>query len=176
MELELRFFANFRSAVGQKTVYREFPDGSTVGDVLRGIEDEWPELAGDILEDGDIRPQLSVLKNGREVVHLQGTATPIEDGDSLAVFPPVAGGATVEKKFRGISKRLARSYLENLGGTTQDDDTVVADDWHATLSAQKVAVGETTSIRLTEVTVTFEGENLEEIVKEFSRKAMRAGG
>ena len=28
MELELRFFATFRAAVGQKTIYREYPDGS----------------------------------------------------------------------------------------------------------------------------------------------------
>lgn len=92
MRVELRFFANFREAVGQKTVEREYQDGS-VGDVLRAIESEWPELEGLILDDsGEIKPQLSVLKNGREVLHLDGPATPLEDGDSISVFPPVAGG------------------------------------------------------------------------------------
>ncbi|WP_255197116.1 ubiquitin-like small modifier protein 1 [Halorarius litoreus] len=92
MRIELRFFATFREAVGQKSVKREYEDG-TVGDVLRAIEAEWPALEGDILDgNGDIRPQLSVLKNGREVLHLEGTATPMEDGDKLSVFPPVAGG------------------------------------------------------------------------------------
>ena len=92
MQVELRFFANFREAVGQKTVQQEFEDG-TVGDVLRVIESEWPELEGLILDgSGEIKPQLSVLKNGREVLHLDGTATPMEDGDKLSVFPPVAGG------------------------------------------------------------------------------------
>lgn len=176
MELELRFFATFRAAVGQKTVHREFPDDATVGDVLSGIEEEWPDLSGDVLEDGEIRPQLSVLKNGREVVHLEGTATPLAEGDTLSVFPPVAGGATVEKQYRGISKRLARTYLENLGGEAKDDgDTVVADDWRATLSAEKVSVAGGT-LELTEVTVVFEGEDLDPLVEEFSQKAMRAGG
>jgi molybdopterin synthase sulfur carrier subunit len=93
MQIELRFFANFREAVGSKTVRREYDDVETVGDVLRAIESEWPELEGDILDgSGEIKPQLSVLKNGREVLHLDGPATPLEDGDTLSVFPPVAGG------------------------------------------------------------------------------------
>ncbi|MFB6117156.1 ubiquitin-like small modifier protein 1 [Halosegnis sp.] len=89
--IQLRFFATYRAAVGQKTVERDY-DATTVGEVLAAVEDEWPELAGDILEDGEIRPQLSVLKDGREVTHMQGTATPVEDGDTVSVFPPVAGG------------------------------------------------------------------------------------
>lgn len=93
MEIELRFFATFRAAVGQKTVEREYDEGATVGDVLAAIEDEWPELAGEILDDdSEILPQLSVLKNGREVIHIDGAATALEDGDRLSVFPPVAGG------------------------------------------------------------------------------------
>lgn len=93
MELELRFFATFRAAVGQKTLNWEVDDGANVGDVLQAIEDEYPELAGELLdEDGDIQPQLTVLKNGREVVHLEGTETVLEDGDRFSVFPPVAGG------------------------------------------------------------------------------------
>jgi molybdopterin synthase sulfur carrier subunit len=91
--LELRFFATFREAVGQKTLEREFGADTTVGDVLAAIESEFPELAGDVLDDdGEIQPQLSVLKNGREVIHMEGTGTRLADGDTLSVFPPVAGG------------------------------------------------------------------------------------
>lgn len=93
VEIELRFFANFRAAVGQKEIRRTFEPGVTVGEVLAAIESEFPELAGDVLdEEGAIRPQLSVLKNGREVIHLEGTETVLEDDDRLSVFPPVAGG------------------------------------------------------------------------------------
>jgi molybdopterin synthase sulfur carrier subunit len=93
VELDLRFFANFRAAVGQKELTRTFEPGVTVGEVLAALESEFPELAGDVLdEEGNIKPQLSVLKNGREVVHMEGTATTLEDGDRLSVFPPVAGG------------------------------------------------------------------------------------
>jgi molybdopterin synthase sulfur carrier subunit len=94
MELELRFFATYREAVGQKTIFREFEGGSaTVGEVLRRIEAEFDGLEGQILDDdGDILDMLTILRNGREVDHLDGTNTLLEDEDALSMFPPVAGG------------------------------------------------------------------------------------
>ncbi|RLM56535.1 hypothetical protein DVK02_08505 [Halobellus sp. Atlit-31R] len=83
---------------------------------------------------------------------------------------------TREKAFRGISVRLARHYLEKLGGTAVDDGRVEADAWTASLSAETVGVGPT--LELTEVTVVFDGdpEALDALVEQFSQKAMRAGG
>ena len=81
------------------------------------------------------------------------------------------------RQYRGISRRLAADYLENLGGRRVDgDDRIEGDDWSADLSAETVEVAG--SIELTEVTVAFEGEAgvLEELVEDFTRKAMRAGG
>lgn len=181
MELELRFFATFRSAVGGKTVEREYPDGASVGDVLRALEGEFGELEGALLDaDGDVPGQVTVLRNGRDVVHLEGTDTPLSDGDAVSIFPPVAGGSVDRAKtYRGISLRLARQYLENLGGEAVDDGVLAGDGWRATLSAEKVPVGEHGTMELTEVTVTFEADDestLADIVERFGRKAMRAGG
>jgi molybdopterin synthase sulfur carrier subunit len=92
MELELRFFATFREAVGQKTLTRDVDTGATIGDVLRGLEAEYDGLSGQLLENGDLRPHINVLKNGREVLHLDGLETSLESGDTVSVFPPVAGG------------------------------------------------------------------------------------
>lgn len=92
MQLTLKFFANFREAVGQKIVEREFADDVTVGDVLAALEADYEGL--DLIEDGDLRPQINVLKNGREVLHMEGIDTALEDEDTLSIFPPVAGGAT----------------------------------------------------------------------------------
>ncbi|WP_132057884.1 ubiquitin-like small modifier protein 1 [Halorussus amylolyticus] len=89
MTLELRFFANFREAVGQKVLERDVDGDTIVGDVLSDLVAEY-DL--DLFEDGDIRPQVSVMKNGKDVYHLDGLDTPLEDGDTLSVFPPVAGG------------------------------------------------------------------------------------
>lgn len=92
MDLELRLFATFREAVGQKTIHREFPDQVTVGEVLQHLEEEFEDLEGQFVEDGEIRPQINVLKNGREVLHLDGLDTVLESEDTISIFPPVAGG------------------------------------------------------------------------------------
>ncbi|MFW5938052.1 MAG: hypothetical protein ACOCSN_03835 [Halanaeroarchaeum sp.] len=84
------------------------------------------------------------------------------------------------KEFRGISLRLARNYLESLGGTVVDDSTVEGDGWQAGLSAETVAIG--ASLELTEVTVRFAADEafgedaFDQLIADFSRKAMRAGG
>lgn len=203
MHLELRFFATFRAIVGQKFLEREFPDGSTVGDVLAILEGDYPDMEDQLLDEhGEIREQLSILKNGRGVVHMEGAATPMADGDTLSVFPPVAGGTDEqatdgvaaeapsddriqrERSFRGISKRLAVHYLENLGGELAagdpDDDAearVAGEGWQATASAGQVEIAGGT-MRLTQVDLVFEGEPdvLEPLIEQFAQKAMRAGG
>ncbi|MFB6134924.1 MAG: hypothetical protein ABEJ55_08045 [Halanaeroarchaeum sp.] len=83
---------------------------------------------------------------------------------------------TVTRSFRGISVRLARHYLEGLGGEAVDETTVVADDWEASLSSTTVSIGP--SLNLTEVTVTVEGDDgaVEDLMERFAQKAMRAGG
>ena len=201
MELELRFFATFREAAGGKTVIATYADGSTVGDVLRELEAEYDGMAGRLIVDGGLAPQINVLKNGREVLHLDGLDTALDDGDRLSVFPPVAGGSEGdgvsesvteppaeqgwERKtiaYRGISRRLAAHYLVNLGGTLVGTDDpaeatrVDGDGWRVALSAEKVKAA--ASISLTEVTASFAGDpdTLAELLPKYRQKAMRAGG
>ena len=92
MNLELKFFATFRQAVGQKIIEREYDGDLTVGDLLSELEAEFGDLEGRLLENGDLRPQINVLLNGREVLHMEGIDTTLSDGDTVSVFPPVAGG------------------------------------------------------------------------------------
>jgi molybdopterin synthase sulfur carrier subunit len=89
MNLHLKFFATYREAVGGKTVDREVEEGATVGEVLAGLEADY---GIELLEDGDVRPQINVLRNGRDVTHQEGIDTVLEADDELSIFPPVAGG------------------------------------------------------------------------------------
>lgn len=92
MQLELRFFASFRQAVGQKTLERAYDaDAVAVAEVLEDLVDAYPDL--EVFErPGELRSFVSVMKNGRDVTHLDGLETDLEDGDRLSLFPPVAGG------------------------------------------------------------------------------------
>ena len=92
MQVTLKFFATFREIVGSKTIDREFPEETVVGDVLQQLEEEYEEMVGELLVDGDLKPQINVLKNGREVLHMEGIDTAVEPGDTVSIFPPVAGG------------------------------------------------------------------------------------
>ena len=84
----------------------------------------------------------------------------------------------VTRSFRGISRRLAIHYLENLGGERVEDEewNLTGDGWRAGLSEEKVTVGP--SLQLNEVTVRFEGNQdaLDDLIPKFAQKAMRAGG
>lgn len=90
MELELRFFANFREAVGQKTISREFDEDTLAGDVLETLSEEYPDMT--LFENGELREFLTILHNGQDIEHLDGLETDLDHGDELSVFPPVAGG------------------------------------------------------------------------------------
>jgi molybdopterin synthase sulfur carrier subunit len=92
MQITLKFFATFREIVGSKTVDREFAEGTTIGEVLSTLESEYDDLVGELLVDGDLKPQINVLKNGREVLHMEGIDTVVEADDTVSIFPPVAGG------------------------------------------------------------------------------------
>jgi molybdopterin synthase sulfur carrier subunit len=92
MKVTLKFFATFREIVGSKTIDREFDDGTTIRDVLYGLEEEYEDMQGELIVDGDLKPQINVLKNGREVLHMEGIDTVVDEGDTVSIFPPVAGG------------------------------------------------------------------------------------
>lgn len=90
MDIEVRFYAHLRDAVGRKTVTREYEGPVTVGDVLADLASEYPDLSGAVFDDdGEIRRTLVVRKN-RTTVTEPGAA--VEDGDTLAVTPQVVGG------------------------------------------------------------------------------------
>lgn len=80
------------------------------------------------------------------------------------------------RTYRGISKRLAIHYLENLGGEQISSSLIEGDEWTAQLEAYQVSPAG--SITLTEVKITFSGDEpvLGSLIDQFSQKAMRAGG
>lgn len=92
MEVDIRLFATVREAVGERTLTRTYEDAVTVRDVLRDLEETFPDAEGTLLDDGEIRRSLTVLRNGRNVAHYAGADTELEAGDTLSLTPPVSGG------------------------------------------------------------------------------------
>jgi len=43
-------------------------------------------------EESNIRPDITILRNGRNISFLNGLDTELHDGDTVAIFPPMRGG------------------------------------------------------------------------------------
>ena len=49
-------------------------------------------LRKELFDGENLKPQVVVMKNGQSVHSLQGLRTPLEEGDTVAVFPFMGGG------------------------------------------------------------------------------------
>ncbi|ADD06523.1 ubiquitin-like modifier protein SAMP1 [Natrialba magadii ATCC 43099] len=94
MPTEWKLFADLAEHAGDKHVTVDASAGDTVDDALSDLVDDRPAIADRVLtDDGDLRSQINVLRNGTNVlVEEDGLETELEEGDELALFPPVSGG------------------------------------------------------------------------------------
>lgn len=82
----IKLFANLRKIAGHK----ELPiTGATLNAVLIDLVQQYPALDGVILENGQIRPHVIITINGQNTTDLNLAVT---EEDTIAIFPPVAGG------------------------------------------------------------------------------------
>src|ERR1041384_8351773 len=83
MRVRLLFFATLKDIVGARQLDVELPSGSTIHDLLTRLESEYPRFKG-------YRPVLLTAINEDYV----DKSARINDGDEVAIFPPVSGGAS----------------------------------------------------------------------------------
>ncbi|MFW5935504.1 MAG: ubiquitin-like small modifier protein 1 [Halolamina sp.] len=87
--MQWKLFADLAEAAGDRTVAVDVDDEATVGDALEALLTAKPALRDRALTgDGELRGDVNLLKNGETVDPDDG----VEDGDELALFPPVSGG------------------------------------------------------------------------------------
>lgn len=82
MKIVVRYFAIIRETLGRSEETREVPDGTTSGELFDALVEEEPRLSG-------MRTATMLMVNERyarvDVV--------LEDGDEVALIPPVSGGS-----------------------------------------------------------------------------------
>jgi MoaD family protein len=68
-------------------------EGSTLGDLLRDLEERYPGLTRGILgSDGMLHRYVNVYVNDEDARYLQALDTPVNEGDVVSILPAVAGG------------------------------------------------------------------------------------
>jgi adenylyltransferase/sulfurtransferase len=69
-------------------------DGATVGELLAGLTEQFPELKRHLYSDeGKLRNFVNVYVNDDDMRFLEKEATPIKESDTVTIVPSVAGGA-----------------------------------------------------------------------------------
>ena len=66
--------------------------GSTIREVLENLVERFPALAAQLFEDGDVAPFVNVYLRGEDVRTLDGSDTPVREGDTVILLPAMAGG------------------------------------------------------------------------------------
>jgi molybdopterin synthase sulfur carrier subunit len=93
----VRFFTSLRELIGKKEETLKFPDRETVtvNAVLQRLAKRYRKEFVEYVYDrktGEVKSFLQFLVNGRSASALNGLDTKLEDGDVLAIIPPVGGG------------------------------------------------------------------------------------
>ena len=69
-------------------------EGATLREVIDDLEGRHPGLAAKLVdEEGRLHRFINVYLEDEDVRFLGGIETPLEDGDTVAILPAVAGGA-----------------------------------------------------------------------------------
>ena len=97
MQVSVRFFTSLREIIGRKEENLEFSEGEkvTVDMVLKMLAQRYGNRFVEYVYDaktGEVRGFLQFLVNGKSAATLNGLETELEDGDVLAILPPVGGG------------------------------------------------------------------------------------
>lgn len=66
--------------------------GSTVGEVLNQLGQQFPALAARLFEAGELRRFVNVYVNNEDIRYLEDLATPVGPADEVSIIPAVAGG------------------------------------------------------------------------------------
>jgi molybdopterin synthase sulfur carrier subunit len=92
--MQINFYATLRPIVGGRTIELDLNEGVTVQELVDAVVTRFPPLRQQLLnEKGELYSHVHVFVNGRDAPYLHnGVETVIAPGDTIDIFPAVAGG------------------------------------------------------------------------------------
>ncbi len=92
--MHVNFYATLRPIVGGRTIEFDLDHGISVQELVDAVVTRFPPLRQQLLDaNGNLYSHVHVFVNGRDAPYLpEGVATSILPGDTIDIFPAVAGG------------------------------------------------------------------------------------
>ena len=96
MLIKVKGFLNLREIIGERGVLELSLEGATLRELLDRLSQDYGDSFYRLLFDpktGQLRPENPILVNGKHYRNLTDSLdTKLQEGDHVAIFPPVAGG------------------------------------------------------------------------------------
>ena len=95
MKVTVHFLANVREITGTREQAFEISELTVEGLVDRMAKEYGDEFKRSLINSstGKVSSSIVIALNGVDIEALKGLETNLEDGDVVAIFPPVAGGS-----------------------------------------------------------------------------------
>lgn len=94
IEVNVKLFLTLREIVGKDAMRVKLPEASTILDLVELITKKHGRAFSRHIFDKEnkVRDFFNFLINGKNVRYLNGLKTTLENGDSIVIIPPAAGG------------------------------------------------------------------------------------
>ena len=90
--VKIRLYGPLKTTVGKRQSEVELPEGATLGQLPIALQARYGQQLFVLLGGNQPFHQLRVLINGRDHFTLYGLETPLAEGDTITLMPPMVGG------------------------------------------------------------------------------------
>ena len=94
MKVEVKFFTYLREITGKKVDEIQLQNIVTVDELVTLLSEKYGKNFRDYIynKKGEVQEFLSFLVNGKNINIMQGLDTKLEEGNVIAILPPIGGG------------------------------------------------------------------------------------
>lgn len=116
VKVSIRAFAGLRDTLPSEFTLK-LKAGSQIKDLFKKLSEKFPKFKEKIdTSSKGVPTNYIILKNGRNIVHLDKRNTNIEGGDVISMFPPIGGGK------RGKGELYGKHIFKNISKKSQNDN------------------------------------------------------
>jgi molybdopterin synthase sulfur carrier subunit len=91
--LKIKFFSLIKLDLKKDEVDYQLSESKSIKEIMKLLDQEFDNYFNrKLLENGKLKSGAIILLNGRNIRHLQGLDTLVENKDEITIFPPSGGG------------------------------------------------------------------------------------